>query len=54
MPSKTEKQKHFMQMSASPEGRKRLRSLGKKPAPVKVAKEFIQADKKQSGRKKKH
>ena len=46
MPSKTKKQATFMRMSANPKSRARLRSRGVKPAPVKVAKEFIKADKK--------
>ena len=44
MPSKTKKQEHFMQMSASQEGRAALRKYGKKPAPQKVAEEFFSAD----------
>jgi hypothetical protein len=34
-----------MGASSTPEGRKKLRASGKKPAPVKVAKEFLEADK---------
>lgn len=40
MPAKTEKQRRFAAMSASPKGRKALKVSGKKPMPVKVAKEF--------------
>ncbi len=40
-----------MRMSANPKGRARLRSRGVKPAPVKVAKEFIHADKKKKRKK---
>ncbi len=46
MPSKTKSQSRFMRMSASAAGRKRLKSQGVKPAPIKVAKEFIREDKK--------
>jgi hypothetical protein len=45
MPDVSEAQKHFMGMSQSPEGRAKLRSYGKKPAPVSVAQEFTAADK---------
>lgn len=45
MPSKNKSQHQFMAMSASAEGRARLKSLGKKPAPMAVAKEFLAADK---------
>ncbi len=45
MPSSTTKQKRFMSMSATASGRKRLKSRGVRPAPIKVAKEFIEADK---------
>ncbi len=34
-----------MAMSRTPEGRAKLRAHGKKPAPVKVAQEFMHADK---------
>lgn len=40
MPAKTEKQRKFAAMSASPAGRKKLKASGKKPMPVKVAKDF--------------
>lgn len=46
MPSVSQKQHNFMVASANPRGRAFLRSKGKKPAPVKVAKEFLAADKK--------
>lgn len=46
MPSKTKKQATFMRMSAKPKGRARLRSRGVNPAPIKIAKEFVRADKK--------
>lgn len=46
MPSSTSKQARFMRMSATKSGRKRLQARGVKPAPIKVAKEFVQADKK--------
>lgn len=45
MPDKSKSQKRFMGMSQSKEGRAKLRSYGKEPAPVKVAKEFTAADK---------
>ncbi len=49
MPSVSDKQHNFMQMSRSERGRARLRSLGKKPAPVSVAEEFVRADKDKKG-----
>ena len=51
MPSKTPKQKHFMAMSSSKEGRTALKKYGKKPAPIAVAKEYLLAD--QAKKKKK-
>lgn len=45
MPDVTKRQQGFMAMSKSPFGRAKLAAHGKKPAPVKVAKEFIAADK---------
>ena len=45
MPSKSAQQHGFMGASSTPQGRKKLRASGKKPAPVKVAKEFLEADK---------
>lgn len=52
MPSKSATQHRFMAMSASSKGRARLRSRGKKPAPVKVAKEFLAADRAKGKRSK--
>ena len=40
MPAKSGKQQRFAAMSATPEGRKKLKRSGKKPMPVKAAKEF--------------
>ena len=40
MPAKTEKQRRFAAMSASPKGRRKLKASGKKPMPVKVAKDY--------------
>lgn len=45
MPDVSRAQQGFMAMSRSPKGRAKLASHGKKPAPVKVANEFLQADK---------
>ena len=45
MPSVSQSQHAFMAMSRTPEGRRKLRSYGKKPAPTSVAKEFTAADK---------
>lgn len=45
MPSKSARQHGFMGASSTPEGRKKLLANGMKPAPVKVAKEFLAADK---------
>lgn len=47
MPSKSESQHTFMAMSASKKGRARLKAMGKKPAPMSVAKEFLAADAKE-------
>ena len=44
MPSVSEKQARFMRMSKSPKSREWLKRHGKKPAPLKVAKEYAQAD----------
>jgi hypothetical protein len=40
MPAKSEKQRKFAGMSRTPEGRAKLRASGKKPMPVKTAKDF--------------
>ena len=40
MPAKSKKQQRFAAMSATAKGRKALKASGKKPMPVKVAKEF--------------
>ena len=40
MPAKTERQRKFMAMAASPKGRKKLRAEGRKVPAVKVAREF--------------
>jgi len=40
VPAKSEKQRRFAAMSASPEGRRKLKAEGKKPMPEKAAKEF--------------
>jgi hypothetical protein len=40
MPAKSEKQRRFAAMSASKEGRKALKASGKKPMPVRAAKDF--------------
>jgi hypothetical protein len=45
MPSVSDDQAKFMRMSKSPKGRKWLKAHGKKPAPKKVASEFVRADK---------
>lgn len=45
MPSKSARQHRFMGASSTPEGRKKLQASGMKPAPVKVAKEFLEEDK---------
>jgi hypothetical protein len=45
MPSKSARQHGFMGASSTPKGRKKLLASGKTPAPVKVAKEFLEADK---------
>lgn len=45
MPSKSASQHRFMGASSTLQGRKKLRASGKKPAPMKVAKEFLHADK---------
>lgn len=44
MPSTSRSQHAFMEMSKTAKGRAALRSYGKKPAPVGVAKEFSSAD----------
>ena len=51
MPSKNAIQHNFAAMSATIEGRKRLKALGKKPMPMKVAKEFLAADRGKSFKK---
>lgn len=40
MPAKSGKQQRFAAMSAGPKGRAKLKAEGKKPMPVKVAKEY--------------
>lgn len=40
MPAKSGKQQRFAAMSADPKGRAKLKAEGKKPMPVKVAKEY--------------
>jgi hypothetical protein len=40
MPAKSGKQQRFAAMSADPKGRAKLKAEGKKPMPVKAAKEF--------------
>ena len=40
MPAKSEKQRRFAAMSATAKGRKKLKAKGRKPMPVKVAKEY--------------
>jgi hypothetical protein len=40
MPAKSSKQQRFAAMSASPKGRAKLKAEGRKPMPVKVAREF--------------
>lgn len=40
VPAKSGKQQRFAAMSATTKGRKALKASGKKPMPVKVAKEF--------------
>jgi hypothetical protein len=51
MPSKSASQHGFMGASSTPQGRKKLRAHGKTPAPVKVAREFLKADKGRSFKK---
>lgn len=48
MPGKTKRQRGFAAMSATLKGRKALKASGKKPMPVRVAKDFR---KKPAGRK---
>ena len=45
MPSVSQSQHGFMEMSRSAAGRRKLLAHGKKPAPVAVAAEFSHADK---------
>lgn len=40
MPAKSGKQQRFAAMSATKEGRRKLKASGKDPMPVKAAKEF--------------
>lgn len=40
MPAKSKRQQRFAAMSATPKGRKALKASGKKPMPVKVAKDY--------------
>jgi len=44
VPSVSKAQHAFMAMSRTAKGRAKLRASGKKPAPVSVANEFLQAD----------
>jgi len=44
MPSVSRAQHAFAAMSQSPKGRAALRASGRKPMPVSVGKEFIEAD----------
>jgi hypothetical protein len=44
MPSESRAEHGFMAMSKTAKGRKQLQAHGKKPAPVSVANEFLQAD----------
>lgn len=44
MPSESGAEHRFMAMSNSAKGRAALRASGKKPAPMKVAAEFLAAD----------
>lgn len=53
MPSKSGKQHRFMAMAASPKGRAKLKAEGVKVPPLKIAKEFVQADKGRSKSKRK-
>lgn len=45
MPSVSQAEHGFMEMSRTAAGRRKLRAHGKKPAPVSVANEFHEADK---------
>lgn len=45
MPSVSQAQAHFMAMSRTAAGRRRLRSYGKKPADEATAREYTAADK---------
>lgn len=40
MPAKSDKQQRYAAMSATPKGRKALKTSGRKPMPVKVAKDY--------------
>lgn len=55
MPSVSRAQAGFMAMSRTAAGRAKLRAHGKKPAPVRVAREYGEADKgRKIGRLAKH
>lgn len=45
MPSTSKKQHGFAAMSSTPQGRAKLKAHGKKPMPIKAAKDFLKADK---------
>ena len=45
MPVESKAQAGFMAMSRTPEGRAKLRSHGRKPAPASVANEYLKASK---------
>lgn len=45
MPSTSQAQHGFAAMSRTPEGRRKLRAHGKKPMPMNVANDYMQADK---------
>jgi hypothetical protein len=40
MPAQSPRQQRFAAMSATLKGRKKLKALGRKPMPIKVAKDF--------------
>lgn len=46
MPAKSEKQRKFAAMSATPKGRAKLKASGKDPMPKDVAKDFRKKPKK--------
>jgi hypothetical protein len=49
MPSLSKKQHGFAAMSSNPKGRAKLMAEGKKPMPMKVGKEYLQADSMRGG-----